>query len=771
MSFAHSILAFGIALGAVPILIHLLTRRRHKVIRWGAMKYLLAAIEESSKRVQIEDMILLALRVLAVCLLALALARPFIGGSKVAPAEPRLAVLVVDNSPSMSVKRGGISRWDQARSWARDLMKQLPSGSAVAIVPMTDPTGASGGLVRPTRDFALATDMLDKLPLSGRRADPAAACRAAAGLVVESDQINRVVYLVSDFQVNDWSAPGGTVSAELKNLLAQEGTSLTAVQFSAGELDNSAVAGLERTLRIIKVDSPAQITASLTRHYPPGPLADDKMSLTGTLFLDGKKADSRTTRLQLKEPGLATAPAIFFATLDKEGCHAVEVRLTPDLCPADDVRYLAVEAREEVRVLCVDGDIHPGEEWLNATYYLRLALTPTVGSASPITVKVVAPNELALEDLKNYDVIALANVPQIDPTRARDLAAFVRSGKAVVVFLGDLVDVASYNATLFGNGPDGLMAAHLGSVLEASKSAPATPAAPEALAADNSFRINTDSLAGEVMGFFASSEQNRGGLPLARFTKAMDVNLAEAKNVFIHAKLSNGQPLLFSAEAGQGRIAVVNTTADIGWGNLPPRPAFIPLVQRLVVWLMEPASRCRNLAPGQEYRLDLPLSAIHTTVTIKLPRDPNDASAVERTESLQPEPTNDHAFVKFSGTRAPGFYEVSWASPDSGAKERRLFAVNIDPAESDLTAIQPAGLRELAGGREIGWLNIAGPAAAQAAQTNDSEAPAAGSIGGGQELWWPILLAALAALAAETYLARRFSSSTRTSASGGLKRK
>jgi hypothetical protein len=255
------------------------------------------------------------------------------------------------------------------------------------------------------------------------------------------------------------------------------------------------------------------------------------------------------------------------------------------------------------------------------------------------------------------------------------------------------------------------------------------------------------------MGFFASSEQNRGGLPLARFTKAMDVNLAEAKNVFIHAKLSNGQPLLFSAEAGQGRIAVVNTTADIGWGNLPPRPAFIPLVQRLVVWLMEPASRCRNLAPG------------------KLPRDPNDASAVERTESLQPEPTNDHAFVKFSGTRAPGFYEVSWASPDSGAKERRLFAVNIDPAESDLTAIQPAGLRELAGGREIGWLNIAGPAAAQAAQTNDSEAPAAGSIGGGQELWWPILLAALAALAAETYLARRFSSSTRTSASGGLKRK
>jgi hypothetical protein len=649
-------------------------------------------------------------------------------------------------------------------------MKQLPSGSAVAIVPMTDPSGSSGGLVRPTRDFALASDMLDKLPLSGRRADPAAACRAAAALVAESKDLNRMVYLVSDFQVNDWTSPGGTVPAELKNLLAQEGTALTAVQFSADELDNSAAAGLERTLRIIKVDSPAQITAALTRHGPPGAVPADKMNLTGTLFVDGKKADSRTTPLAAKEPGLAAAQATFFATLDKEGCHALELRLAPDICPADDVRYLAVEAREEVRVLCVDGDMHPGEEWLNATYYLRLALAPNIGSASPITVKTIAPNDLSLEDLKNYDVIALANVPQIDPTRARDLAAFVRSGKALLVFLGDLVDVGSYNATLFGNGPDGLMAAHLGSVLEANKSAaaPAAPTTPAALSADPGFRINTDSLAGEVMGFFASNELNRGGLPLARFTKAIDVNLAEAKNVFIHARLSNDQPLLFSAEAGQGRIAVVNSTADIAWSNLPPRPAFIPLVQRLVVWLMEPASRCRNLAPGQEYRLDLPLSSIHTTVTIKLPKDPNDASAAERTESLQPEPTTDHAVVKFSGTTAPGFYEVSWTS-DSGTKERRLFAVNIDPTESDLATLQPAGLRELAGGTEIAWLNVA---AGQAAQANNPETPAAASsTGGGKELWWPILLAALAALAAETYLARRFSSSTRTSASGGTKRR
>jgi len=106
MTFLHLALVAGTSLGAVPILIHLLTRRRHKVVRWGAMKYLLEAIEEQNKRIQIEDLILLALRVLVVVLIALALARPMVRGDDVA-AGPRLAVVLIDNSPSMLARRGG----------------------------------------------------------------------------------------------------------------------------------------------------------------------------------------------------------------------------------------------------------------------------------------------------------------------------------------------------------------------------------------------------------------------------------------------------------------------------------------------------------------------------------------------------------------------------------------------------------------------------------------------------------------------------------------
>lgn len=758
MSFVHTALLYGLALGAVPILIHLLMRRRHKIVRWGAMKYLLAAIEESSRRVQIEDLILLALRVLAVCLLAFALSRPFVGGQKVPPATPRLVVLAVDNSPSMSAKRGGVSRWDLARRWSKELMRQLPSGSAVAIVPMAGAGGLSAGLAEPTRDVGLAGRVLDEMSLSARRAAPAATCRAAAEIVSKSEFINRSVYLVTDFQVNDWIGSGGTAASELKNLLAQEGNAVTAVQCSGGELDNCAAIDLERTLRIIKVDSPAQITGTLTRHAPLEARAAEAVGLTATLMVDGRKADSRTHPLPPNDSRQAT----FFATLDKDGCHALELRLVPDLCPADDVRYLAVEARDEVRVLCVDGDLHPGEDWLNATYYLKFALSPQIGALSPIAAKVITPAELPQEDLKNYDLVALANVPQIDPTRARDLAAYVRSGRALLVFLGDLVDAASYNATLFGSGPDGLLPAHLGSVTEAPAARPGTSITPgtgAGAAADGGLHVEMKSLAGAVMAFFGNPSNN-GGLTDARFAKAMAIDLTAARNTVVHARLMNGLPLLFSADVGEGRIAVMNSTADMGWSNLPPRPAFIPLIQRLVVWLLEPADRCRNLLPGQKYRLALPLSAIHATVTIKQP----DA----RTVSTQPTAVNDRAVVEFADTALPGVYEATWTAPETGSAERRLFAVNIDAAESDLTTLLPSGLRDLTGGAEVAWADAAG--GENGGLPGSREKPFGLAQGGGRELWKPILLAGLLALAAETFLGRRFSSSARTSAGGGRRR-
>ncbi|MHC4876004.1 MAG: BatA domain-containing protein [Planctomycetota bacterium] len=70
----------GLIAAAGPIVIHLLNRRRFRVVEWGAMDFLRKAMQRSRRAVQLRDLLLLVLRCLVVALFGAALARPFVSG-------------------------------------------------------------------------------------------------------------------------------------------------------------------------------------------------------------------------------------------------------------------------------------------------------------------------------------------------------------------------------------------------------------------------------------------------------------------------------------------------------------------------------------------------------------------------------------------------------------------------------------------------------------------------------------------------------------------
>src|SRR5947209_7047318 len=72
--FWESTLAVAGLAASVPIIIHLLNRRRFRIIRWAAMRFLLAAQRQNTRRMRLEQLILLALRVLLVLLVIGAMA-------------------------------------------------------------------------------------------------------------------------------------------------------------------------------------------------------------------------------------------------------------------------------------------------------------------------------------------------------------------------------------------------------------------------------------------------------------------------------------------------------------------------------------------------------------------------------------------------------------------------------------------------------------------------------------------------------------------------
>ena len=105
MNFLVPALLWGLLAAAIPVIIHLLNRRRFRTVKWAATTFLLKASRESRGKKRLKHILILACRALAIAALIFAVARPLVGsflgwGS----GSVETVVLVLDRSPSMEIQ-------------------------------------------------------------------------------------------------------------------------------------------------------------------------------------------------------------------------------------------------------------------------------------------------------------------------------------------------------------------------------------------------------------------------------------------------------------------------------------------------------------------------------------------------------------------------------------------------------------------------------------------------------------------------------------------
>src|SRR5437762_9305507 len=134
-------LAWGVA-AALPIVIHLWSRRRYRQQRWAAMTFLLAALRKNARRIQLEQWLLLAMRTSILLLFVLALADPRSSllsswaGQNNGQAH---VILVLDGSYSMDFRSGDSSRFQIAKKLVRQLVADDAQGAGYSLVMMGRP--------------------------------------------------------------------------------------------------------------------------------------------------------------------------------------------------------------------------------------------------------------------------------------------------------------------------------------------------------------------------------------------------------------------------------------------------------------------------------------------------------------------------------------------------------------------------------------------------------------------------------------------------------
>jgi len=730
------LLQAGIAAASLPILIHLLNRRKYRETPWAAMRFLLAAIRKNRRRVKVEQWLLLAVRTLLVILVVSAMAKPFLeslGAMKLLPGERTHRVVVLDGSLSMAYAAGGRSRFDEAKALAAQLVRDTRGGDVLSVVLMADPPRIVVGEASPSANGAEVLKAIAGIALPHGGTDLVASLAAVDRALDVSTVPRKEVVFLTDLQAASWRKPG--VAEPLKRAVAKlDARKAQSIVIDLGKAggENRAVVDLRLNQPVVTLGSTDLVATATLKNFGPAPTRDARVRL----LVDGQLGPEQV----IPELPVGVEVSVPFRPhFASAGDHALEVRIDDDPLAPDNHRWMAVPVKDALGVLLVDGH-YKTEPFESETDYLAQALNPastSQGTSSPIRATVIPDSALAGRDLSPFDAVVLCNVGQFREAEAAALDAYLKQGGGVVVFGGDQVVPENYNRLLFADGK-GLLPASIGAAIgDAEKKGSA-------------FELNPLGFAHPIVNPFQGADANViAGLVNAKTWRYHKLTIPPGSQAKVAMAFSSGDPAIVEGPRHRGRVVQVATTADAGWSTWPLHPSYAPVMEQVVLQAAAGRLAERNVRVGQPLDQVLPASASGTPADVVRP---DDAKSQVRLKA-----SGDVSLFHFEATDLSGTYRVRFAGAGaSGASAappgsagavagESTFAANPDPAESDPAKLDKAGLTEAVPGWKFSlltnWRDLTGNAT---------------SVGRRGELHRQLLYAVLALLIIESVMAWRF---------------
>lgn len=708
MSFLSPILLSGLVLASVPIIIHLLNRRRFRIVDWAPMKYLKLTIKTNRRRMRIEQLFLLAVRTLVVIVLILAIARPMLSatgmGSWLGARGRTARLIVIDDSLSMGYQAADRRpAFALAKDAARELVKGIKAQDSLTLITTSAPDEP---LVRDALldDPAQATNLIAALQPSDARGDWAATLNAVDRHLATAAFPTHEVVLITDLRREGWSAE----VTEVANRWAAQPTAANVKLIDVGTraTNNLTLAGFDQQDPVALPGAALNLMATI-RNDEPTPLAASHALLT----VDG---ETRPIILPDLAPGSTTRVPLS-VTLQEAGQHPLLLKLPGDALPADDGRWLNVNVRPSLQVTLVDGE--PGARPFEGETDF-LALSFTVGSVPWRVTRQIDSEWMAVRD-GEADVLVLANVATLSPERVTALEQLVReSGAGLMIFAGEQVDPQLYNDRLFKDG-NGLLPARL----EKASDEPVTGLMVESL--DDSPLAALGKIAPAALGRIVAK----------RFMLAEPPPPGKAEQVRVLARWNDpeGRPAVIEKKLGRGRVLLWTITADRQWSDWPVDPTYVLAVRSAAMAVARPDGREGQATAGEPIRHRLPDGDQAGEPRVLAPgaAEP-EAASVEKAEG------GGGVAIVHPRTSRAGVYTLKWKDA-TGAERSHTVAVNPHKAESDLTPITDAELADLMGSLDVPVVHYTG------GETN--------LAGQGREIWKTLAMALLCLAAVETVLA------------------
>ncbi len=717
LGFGNLPLLYGLGAASLPIIIHLLNRRKFREVRFAAMRFLMAAMRKNSRRIKIEQWLLLAIRTLLILFVVCAMAKPFMESlGTVLPGQRTHRVLAIDGSLSMGYASAGTSRFDQAKAVALRLVTDAHRGDTFSIVIIGDPPRVVIG--NPSPSPSEVEKELKEIVQTHGSTDLTASFEAIDRVLAASDIAQKEVIVLTDLQVASWAPRPGVGTDALKRATAKLSTrKARSVVIDLGKTgtENRAVTSLGLNNPIATVGSTVIVNATVRS------FGTTSSSTRVRLIIDGSVGPEKTLDLPVGED----VPVAFSHVFNSPGDHVLEVKIDDDLLSIDNHRVLAVLVHEHIEVLLVDGDFKT-EPFQAETDYLAQALSPSSdspGSPTPVKTTVVAESQLSRRELAAYDAVVLCNIAQVTEAEVSALEAYLKQGGGVVYFGGDMVVPENANRLLFADGK-GLLPAMIGpSVGDSSKQGGAP------------FSFNPLGFRHPIVAMFnGESDEVQAGLTSVKTWQFEKLSIPKESSAKVALAFENGDPAIVEVHHHRGVVVQVATSADTGWTTWPVHPSYPPVMEQIIMFAASGRTTERNVRVGQPLDQALPATAASASANVL---DPNEKSTPTKLTLA-----GDVAVLKYEDTEISGIYQVKIGPPIA---RDSTFSVNPDPAESDLSKLDKATLSDAVPGWSFAYLTD------WQGLTNDAT-----SVSRRGDLHRPLLYLVLALLATESILAWKF---------------
>jgi hypothetical protein len=639
MSFLYPLFLAGIAGVALPIILHMIRRQTRKRVTFSSLMFLRTTVPRFKNRSRLENLPLLILRCIILCLLAFAFSRPFFprdaGTNEVSDAKR--TVLLIDTSASM--RRTGV--WTQAISKAQSLLKDFNPGDRVCLMRFDQGTETLIGFEQwnamdSARRTAVAAEQLSKLSPGWASTNLGQALVWAAE-AIEDDQVNdeqqkfriHQIVLISDLQ---------------------KGSSLEALQSyewpNALELDVKLIAAAGST------NAALQLIAS--RDHLARTAGDDLPSVRIT-----NSPDAAIERFSLSWAGDEPAGTSQRATeVYVPAGHSVVVRvpqrndneapgklvLTGDNHDFDNYLYVAPRLTHQVNVLFIGSDSEGDPEGM--LYYVKRAFRAT-GTIDPHII------HRSVENLTDADIEAahlIIATDAIAPVRVDSVRRYLESGRTFLLVMKS-PDTAKTITALAGIETIEFQEADTGTYAMLSRIEFKHP----------------------LLAPF--SEPRFGDFTKIHFWKHRQVNIENLPGAEVLAWFDSPQdgqahndPALFELHTGKGSLLVLTSGWHPSDSQLALSSKFVPLLYSILEYGGIFSSLQSQYFVGDH----VPISATTASETTKMGILKPDDSVI----------ILDAGQEMFTQTDLPGFYSIQ------SSAGKQVFALNLPVMECQ-TAVMP----------------------------------------------------------------------------------